>query len=175
MPEENKQNRIKWEVAEFKKPERPRNWYIATGVIGFLMIFFSFFAFRLHPFRLIFLGSSNNFLFALIIILAIAIMFILESREAKMVKVKLDGEGLTLGQKFYDYDEFKNFCVLYKPKESLKNLYIEFKNSAKFRISLPLRSLDPLLVRNFLKRYLEEDLERTGPPVSEQLTKLLKL
>jgi len=175
MAEENKNNRIKWEVAEFKKPARDKNWYTIAGSLAALMIFFSFFNFRLHPFRLAFLGANNNFLFALIIVLAIIIMFILESREPKMVKIKLDSEGLTLGQKFYDYDDFKNFCVLYKPKESVKNLYLEFKNSARFRISLPLRSLDPLLVRNFLKKYLEEDLERTTTPLSEKLTKVLKL
>ena len=172
MPEEIK-SAIKWEVHEFKKPERGRNWYIAVGLIAFLAIFFSFFTIK--DFAIVWLGANNNFLFTLIIILSLIIMLLLESKEAGMVKVKLSEEGLHLGQKFYDYDEFKNFCVLYKPKYSVKNLYFEFKNSAKFRISIPLRSLDPLMVRNFLKRFLDEDLERTAPPLSEQLTKLLKL
>jgi len=172
MPEEIK-SAIKWEVREFKKPERGRNWYIIAGALSFIAIFFSFFAIR--DFKIIFLGANNNFLFTLIIILAFIIMILMESREPNMIRVKLDEEGLTLGSKFYDYDEFKEFCVLYKPKESIKNLYLEFKNQAKFRISLPLRSLDPLMVRNFLKKYVEEDLERTSQPLSEQLTKLLKL
>ena len=92
-----------------------------------------------------------------------------------MVNVELSPEGLKLGQKFYSYDELKNFCVLYRPKESIKNLYFEFKNNMRPRLSLPLRNLDALTVRNFLVRYLDEDLERSNPPLSEQLTKLLKL
>ncbi len=168
-------HQVLWEVPEFRKPNRGKSWYIIASIIAFLMIFFSFFTINLRPLSISFLGSNNNFLFAIIIILTIVIMVISESREPRMIKVKLDKEGLQLGEKFYDYDEFKNFCVLYKPKDSIKNLYFEFKNTAKFRLSIPLRSLDPLGVRNFVKRYVEEDLERTQPPISEQLTKLLKL
>jgi len=52
---------------------------------------------------------------------------------------------------------------------------MEFKNPIKPRLSIPLRSLDPLTIRNYLVKYLDEDLERTEPPLSEQLTKRLKL
>ncbi len=172
---QNMKSEIKWEVPEFRKPQRGKNWYIIAGTLTFLMIFFSFFSLSLRPLGLYFLGSHNNFLFALIIIISASIMIVGESREAKMIKVKISQEGLNLGNNFYDYDDLKNFCVVYKPKDSIKQLYFEFKNSAKFRLSIPLRSLNPLEVRNFLVRYLEEDLERTAPPLSEQLTKLLKL
>ena len=168
-------NQVTWEVPEFRKPERGKNWYIIVSILAFLMIFFSFFSLNLRPLKLAFLGANNNFLFALIIIMFVVITILIESREPKMIKVMLDGDGIKLGEKFYDYDDIKNFCVLYRPKDSIKNLYFEFKNSARFRLSLPLRSLDPLGVRNFLVRYLEEDLERTHPPLSEQLTKILKL
>lgn len=174
MPQDMK-TQIIWEVPEFRKPQRGKNWYIIAGILAFLMIFFSFFSLNLRPLKLAFLGNNNNFLFALIIILAAAIMILIESKEPKMIKVKLDINGIKLGENFYEYDDIKNFCVLYRPKDSIKNLYFEFKNTARFRLSLPLRSLDPLAVRNFLKRYLEEDLERTHPPLSEQLTKILKL
>ena len=169
------QTEIKWEIPEFRKPERGRSWYVISGILAFLMIFFSFFSLSIVPLKLTFLASDNNFLFALIIILAVIIMIVIESKEPKMIKVKLNTEGVKLGDSFYDYDDIKNFCVLYKPKESLKNLYFEFKNSARFRLSLPLRSLNALEVRNFLKKYLEEDLESTGQPLSEKLTKVLKL
>lgn len=174
MPQDMK-TQVVWEVPEFRKPERNKNWYIIAGILAFLMIFFSFFSLSLKPLKLAFLASNNNFLFALIIILAATIMVIIESREPKMIKVRLDINGLKLGENFYEYDDIKNFCVLYRPKDSVKNLYLEFKNNMRPRLSIPLRSLDALAVRNFLKKYLEEDLERTHPPISEQLTKILKL
>ncbi len=172
---ENLPKQIKWEVPEFRVPNRGKNWYRIVIILAVLMIFFSFFKMNIWPPSLEYRGSSNNFLFSVIIILSFGIMFLMETREPRMIKVKIDGEGLKIGNKFYDYDSLKNFCVLYKPKESLKNLYFEFKNGARFRVSLPLRSLDPLMVRNFLKRFLNEDLERVSPPLSEQLSKLLKL
>lgn len=172
---ETKKNLIKWDVPEFRKPKRGRNWYIIAASLAFLMIFFSFFSLSLKPLKLVFLGNQNNFLFALIIVLIIIIMIISESREERMIRVELSLEGLKLGNSFYEYEVFKNFCVLYKPRESVKQLYFEFKNPAKFRLSIPLRSLNALEVRNFLTRFLEEDLERVSPPLSEQLTKVLKL
>lgn len=92
-----------------------------------------------------------------------------------MVTIKLGPEGIQIGRRFYDYDEIKQFCVLYKPKQSIKNLYLEFNNKMLPRLSIPLRRQDPLNVRNYLVRYLNEDLERIAPPLSEELTKLLKL
>jgi len=164
---------IKWQVPEYRKPQRHKHWYTAATIFVLVCLFFCFFAIR--DWQLIFLGASSNFLFALIIIVTTIIMIINESQQSIMVNVELGPEGIKIGAKFYDYDEFKNFSVLYKPKQSLKNLYLEFKSSIHPRLSIPLRSLDPLNTRNFLLQYLDEDLDRTEPPLSEQLTKLLKL
>ncbi|MFA5023975.1 MAG: hypothetical protein WC523_03420 [Patescibacteria group bacterium] len=172
MPENNAKY-IKWQVPEYRKPERARNWYIVAGTFIAVCLFFSFFTIR--AWHLVFLSYNSNFLFALILIIAAIIMIINESQPPIMVEVELGPEGLKIGTKFYDYDVLQNFSVLYKPKQGLKNLYFEFKNSLRPRLSLPLRRQDALTVRNFLIKYLDEDLERTVPPLSEQLTKLLKL
>lgn len=164
---------LRWQVPEYRRPERSRAWYIAAAIFIVVCLFFSFFAIR--SWQLVFLGYSSNFLFALILIIAAIIMIINESRPTLMVDVELGPEGVKIGSSFYDYDDLKNFAVLYKPKQSLKNLYFEFKGSLRPRLSLPLRRQDALVVRNFLIRYLDEDLERTMPPLSEQLTKLLRL
>ena len=172
MPE-NKAKYLTWEVPEYRTPQRSRNWYIAAGIFVIICLFFCFFALR--DWHLIFLGVTSNFLFALILILAAIVMVINESRPPFMIKIELGPEGVKVGQKFHDYDEFKNFAVLYKPKQSVKNLYFEYKGVARQRLSLPLRRLDALDVRNFLVKYLDENLDRTDLPLSEQLTKLLKL
>ncbi len=102
-------------------------------------------------------------------------MIINDSRPALMVDFEIGPEGIKIGQKFYDYDELKNFTVLYKPRESVKSLYFEFKNSMHPRLAIPLRRMEALTVRNLLVKYLDENLDRTEIPLSEQLTKLLKL
>lgn len=164
---------IRWEIPEYHKQTRNRNWYIIVSIVAFLLLFFCFFAFR--DWRLVFLGTSSNYLFALIIIITAIVMIIKESQKPNLIQIELGPEGVKVGKIFFDYDQFKNFSVLYKPKQSIKSLYLEYKNGLRPRLSVPLRRLDALTVRNFLIKYLDEDLERVNPPLSEQLTKLLKL
>ncbi|MGI6373967.1 MAG: hypothetical protein ACOX0C_01390 [Patescibacteria group bacterium] len=164
---------VQWEVPEYRTPERGKNWYIIAGIIAAFFVFFSLFAFE--GWRLVFLGARSNFLFIVIIIISVAVLYFQEQSPAMMVRIKLGPEGINVGKKFHYYKEFKNFSVLYLPKESIKRLYFEFKSSTKMRLSFPLRSLDPSLVRKFLAQYLKEDFERKNEPLSEQLTKLLKL
>ncbi|PKM87011.1 hypothetical protein CVU83_03530 [Candidatus Falkowbacteria bacterium HGW-Falkowbacteria-2] len=174
MPETNNNvNFIEWQVPEYKKPERSRNWYIGAAVFVFICLFFSFFT--IANWSIVFLGANSNFLFALIIFISMAIMVVNDGRDPKMVTIKLGPEGIHIGRRFHDYDEIKQFCVLYKPRQSVKNLYLEFSNKMMPRLSIPLRRQDPLTVRNYLVRYLNEDLDRISPPLSEELTKLLRL
>ncbi len=166
-------NRLSWEIPEYKKPERSKYWYFLATLFIFLVIFFSFFT--ISNWSLVFLGPDSNFLFALIIIIAFGIILINESQEPIILKFSLTPEGIKIGKKFYDYDEFKHFYVIYKPKQSVKQLYLEFKNQISPRLSIPLRRMDALTVRNYLVKYLDEDLERDNPPLSEQLTRILRL
>lgn len=172
MPELNPKY-LTWQVPEYRVPKRGRSWYIVTGIFLALCFFFSLFT--ISSWRLVFLGYNSNFLFILILLIASAIMYFNEKSEPLMITFQMGPEGIKVGGRFYDYDEIKNFAVLYKPKQSVKQLYFEFKNSARPRLSIPLRRMEALAVRNFLIRYLDEDLERDNPPLSEQLTKLLKL
>lgn len=171
--EKTNKNELSWEIPEYNKPKRARFWYIFASVFVFLAVFFSFFT--ISQWSLVFLGPNSNFLFALIIIIAASIMLVNESQEPKILKFTLNPEGVTIGKKFYDYDEFKHFSVIYKPREDIKQLYLEFKNSFHPRLSVPLNETNPLAVRDYLVKYLDEDLERTEPPLSEQLTSILRL
>lgn len=166
-------NYIKWQIPNYRKPERNKNWYIIAGIFIVIALFFCFFT--IEKWHFVFLGHSSNFLFALIIIISSIIMIINESQPVAMLDCELGPEGFKLAGRSYEYNTLKNFSVLYIPKESLKNLYFEFNNPVKQRLSIPLRSMDPLTIRDFLLKYLKEDLERTEAPLSEQLTKMLKL
>lgn len=172
MPQTNPKF-LQWQVPEYRVPQRSKTWYITAAIFFLICIFFSFFT--ISHWQLIFLSYNSNFLFVLILIISAIIMYVYENRPPLMINFQLGPEGIKIGTKFYDYDDLKNFCVLYKPKQSLKNVYFEFKNTARPRISVPLRRMDALTVRNFLVRYLDEDLDRNNQPLSEQLTKLLKL
>lgn len=152
---------ISWQVPEYEKPERDKRWYIIAAVLAMAMLLYAF--------------VTDNFLFMGIIILTAFILFLHDSQEPEQVTVALSDEGVVIGRKFYDYDELKNFGIVYKPNIGAKNLYFEFKSPMKQRLSIPLMEQDPLVIRKELLRYLPEDLDRTNRPLSEQLSRLLKI
>jgi hypothetical protein len=150
-----------WQVPEYDKHEKTRNWYIFYSIIAFLFILYSFF--------------SGNWLFAVIIIIGAIVIILRDGQNPAMVQVSFEPEGITVGKKFHDFDEFRNFSIIYKPKQEIKNLYFEYKNSLKPRLSIPLKDNNPLLIRKNLLKYLPEDLDRTDQPLSEALAKIFKL
>ncbi|MFZ4648760.1 MAG: hypothetical protein ACOYMB_03980 [Patescibacteria group bacterium] len=164
---------ISWKIPNREKPERGRNWYILAGIFIAICLFISFF--EIKSYRPVFMGYNSNFLFVVIIALAGIVMFINERNDPAEIEFSADGDGLKIGEKFYDYDVVKDFSVLYKPKEGLAKLYFEFKNPIQPRLSLDLNEQNPITARNFFLRYLKEDLDRLNEPLSEQLTKVLRL
>ncbi len=174
MEENNKVQYLSWQVPEYEAKERNRTWYILAATFLFICLFFCFF--EISNWRIAFLGVNSNFIFALIMILSSIIMIINDGQEATLVDFKIGPEGINIGKRFYDYDDLRHFSIIYKPNIEISHLYLEFKNGFIHpRLSIHLYEQDPITVRNYLLRYLDEDLERLGPPISEQLTKLLKL
>ncbi len=152
---------IGWSVPEYEKYERTETWYIAAAIIAVLLLSYSFW--------------TANFLFAVIIIIVGMVIILHDGREPAMVRFSITDEGVIIGRKFYDFDEIKDFSVVYKPKRGVKNLYFEFKNAIKHRLSIPLQDMNPLPIRENLLKYLKEDLERTDQPASEGIARMLKL
>jgi len=150
-----------WKVPEHEKHERPKSWYIGAGITALALLLFAFF--------------TGNFLFAVIIIVFSLIVIWRDGQDPEMVRFSITDEGLSIGKKFIDYDEIKDFSIVYKPKLGVKNLYFEFKNPLRHRLSIPLLEMNPLIIRKSLLKYLKEDLERTDQPLSEYLGKLFKL
>jgi len=152
---------IHWQVPEYEEYERGQQWYVYASAVGLFLVVYSFF--------------TLNFLFAVIVIIAALVIVLNDGRKPALVDVILATEGIVVGRKFYDYDELKNFSIIYKPTLGIKNLYIEMKNPVKPRLSIPLENINPLPIRENLLKYLTEDLERIEQPFSESIAKLFKL
>lgn len=152
---------ISWKIPEFDKHKRELGWYIVASIIAILLLIYSFF--------------SSNFLFAVIIIIATLVIILHDGREPMMISFSITDEGVIVGKKFHDFDELKDFSIVYKPRQNIKNLYFEFKNVIRPRLSIPLVKMNPLPIRKILLKYLPEDLERTDQPLSEFFGKLFKL
>lgn len=152
---------VDWNIPEYYKHKRGAGWYIMAGIIDLVLIFYAF--------------STDNFLFAVIVIIASFIIILFDSNDPEEINFRITTIGIIIGNKFYDYDEIKNFSIIYKPNEEIKKLYFEFKNVITQRLFIPLEDQNPLQVRNILLKYLSEDLDRDGEPLSEAFSRTFKI
>ncbi len=152
---------IEWRVPEFETHQRTKKWYFYAILISAILLLFAF--------------LSGNYLFAIFIILSAIIIVLHDKQEPIPVYFAITTTGIIIGKKRYDYSELKNFSIVFKPHLNKKNLYFEFKSATKMRLSIPLMDMDPLLIRKNLLKFLPEDLDRTDEPLSESLSRLLKI
>ena len=150
-----------WRVPEYDKHKREQGWYLMATIVAALLVIYAF--------------MSGNFLFAAIVIIGALIIIIHDGQEPMKVDFSITDQGIVVGKKSYDYDVIKDFSIVYKPHQQIKNLYFEFKNAVRPRLSIPLNNNNPLPIRQNLLKYLPEDLERTDQPLSEALAKIFKL
>ncbi|MCK5416180.1 hypothetical protein KAI92_02005 [Candidatus Parcubacteria bacterium] len=154
-------NQMSWEIQEYETHKKSKKWYIIASIIAILSIIYAI--------------AVDNILFIIIIVLSTIIIIMRDKDKIGKILVIIDQDGIHVGQKSYSFDEFKTFVVLYKPKQNIKNIYLEYKNPIKQRLSIPILNMDPLLIRKFLLKYIDEDLDRTNRPLSEELTAIFKL
>lgn len=159
---------LSWKIPAYQPHERSSWWYLAFfGIAGILLIL-SFFTPN-------FLYDKPNYLFATIIVL-ISFVFIYNANKLPpVIDIVITTEGLVIGESYYSYDTFKDFCVIFKPNEGVKTLYLEYKNPVKPRLSVPLIEANPLEVRETLLKYLMEDLDRVDESNTDFLSTRLKI
>lgn len=152
---------IAWKVLEYTDNKKSKAWLVIAGIIAALLMIYAVF--------------TANFAFAVFIALAIIVIMLRNKDEVDLIDVALTDNGVVIGKAFHDYDNLRNFAIVYKPDDNKKNLYFEFKSALQPRLSVPLDDMNPLLIRKNLLKYLEEDLDRTDLPLSEQLSRMLGL
>lgn len=149
-----------WDFPEYNQYKRSKGWYMVTGMLFTLALIYSI--------------STANFLFIVILIL-IAIIIIFHGRQSPgEVKFKIYEDGVEVGSKFYEWEGIKNFRVVYQPP-NVKRLYFDLKRALIPDLSVPLQNQNPLEIRNILKKYLDEDLNKTEETISDRLSRWLKI
>ncbi len=148
-----------WEVPEFEERQRGFVWYLLMISVAVVLMVISI--------------VTANFLFALIIILTVFIVFLKTYSPNRNFKFSIYESGIMLGQEFYEYKDITAFYLIYDPPFT-KKLYFTVKSFGP-DMSVPLKNLNPLLVREALLDYLEEDLEKENETLEDQLDTFLKL
>ncbi|MFA6255479.1 MAG: hypothetical protein WC675_05685 [Patescibacteria group bacterium] len=148
-----------WKFSEFPQYQRERKWYVWGTIVVIILLIYSF--------------LTINFLFGLITIMA-ALIILLFQRNNSEVEFKITEDGILVNKKIFDYKNLKNFYIIYNPPE-VKTLYFEPKSIFNPRIPIALEKQNPVAIREVLRQYLEEDLDREDEPVSEQISRIFKL
>jgi hypothetical protein len=149
-----------WEFSEYEKGHRGKTWYFVMSLIGVILLFYSVW--------------TENFTFALLILLFALVYFLMEWRHPGSVVFVITDIGIGIGRKFYNYSDLEAFWVIYHPPE-IKNLYFRFPDARGPRFSIPLEGVDPVEVRELLLAFMDEDLEQEIIPLSESFGKIFRL
>ncbi len=149
-----------WHFAESATHQRGRLWYIIFSIIVIALLTFSYF--------------GKNPLFAVILVLGLIVYIITEKRGPATFHLLVTEDGLLINDKFTGYDDLASFYIIYYPPQ-IKNLYLQPRNSFKQLVTIPLGDQNPIEVRRFLLRYIQEDLAKEEMPLSDGLIHRLKL
>jgi len=132
---------IQWQAPEFEKYEKGPGWFIVLGIFALII------------FTIVLL--MKNFIFAILIILALFTIFIYALKEPRLVTFKISGKGITIDTKIYSYDELKSFWIFYEPPQ-IKELSLKSKKLLMPLIKIPLKEQNPTLVRGALIKFIPE-------------------
>lgn len=150
---------LEWKFPEVPTYRRGRRWYFAMAAFGVATIAWSIY--------------DRNPMFAIIILLFLAIVFFQSRQTAKTLTARVREDGIEIGRNFYDYDDVRNFWIIYRPPA--KALYMRFKSAFRPILGISLEDVDPAKLRKVLVKYLSEDLDQEEEPASDAYGRLFKL
>ena len=152
---------LDWDYPEYVKPQRGFLWYLVIGVVSIGLILWATLV-------------EQNYIFVGIILIIVIIIFITSRRKPKTMNIKIAEDGVQIGDRFYFYDQIKNFWIAYEPPV-IKTLYLNTKSLTKPLFSVPLEKTNPLKLRDILLEYLEENLDEDGETSTDAWNRVLKL
>lgn len=150
---------LSWMVDEYERHARGPIWYAVSFLVVVGLILYAI--------------ISQNFLFAIIIVMFGVIIGLSSLREPERILFQLTTRGICVGHLFAPYKDLKDFWMVYEPPY-VKNLYVEYKNQLSPRIVIPIEEGDPVETRRALLEYLDEGA-REEEPLGDLLGRVLKL
>lgn len=136
-----------WDVTEYERHTRGTLWHVLMISFGIILVIYAL--------------ATDNFLFAIIIILSAIILFLQSAVEPATVQFVLTDLGVVLGNRFYRYDEFRAFYMIYN--QETQTIFFDTKAALRPDLRIPLGDQDPMEIREFLQAMLDEDLEKEEP------------
>lgn len=145
-----------WTVSEYDQHDRNFGWYVFMVIVGILLVGYALF--------------TQNFLFALIVVLFAIIVFLQSQQKPHDLPFRIAELGVVINNRFYNYNELDSFYVIYNPPE-VKTLFLEPISNVRPRLRVPLMDMDPNEIRFALREFLLEDVEKEAEPLSDMIAR----
>jgi hypothetical protein len=152
-----KLEKIEWEAPEYEFHEKSPDWFWTLGIIT-LALFLS--AVLLH-----------SFLFGFLILLAGFSLALFGARKPNIVSLKVNAQGIHIGNRIYPYENLKCFWVDYEPPYK-KEIIIESKKTFMPHLTIMIGDADPVKIRNYLLKFLKE--EKIEEPLTSTIARVLR-
>lgn len=146
---------LQWQALEYPLKVRTSDWYIATAIIVISIVVSA----------VIF----NNTLFAIIVLIATATLFMYARRPPKLMDFEINREGVISGEILYPYKNLAGFGV--DENDSPAKLILKLNSGFLPTVTLPLTEVDIIEVKNYLLEHLHE--EHLKVPAAEKLMDFL--
>jgi hypothetical protein len=109
-----------------------------------------------------------------IVILVSLILILRFRRTPHLVHVQITDTGLEVGGDHVNWDELKEFWIVYRPPE-IKKLYITFRAPIRQPYSIELTDQNPLKIREALSEFLPENIAQERETASDELLRMFKM
>ena len=137
----SRNNAMEWQAPEFQYFSKSKVWFtvlffIAAAIEIYFIVYGDFFAFA--TFLLVFF-----------------VVFLYAVKKPRLLRLKIDNQGVYIDGKLYSFDGIKSFWLFYDPPET-KEIFFKRSGTMYTDLALPLGNQDPVIMRDFLKKYLPE-------------------
>lgn len=144
-----------WQVTEYERHERPTAWYVIMLIVGVFLVGYGL--------------LTNNFLFALIIVLFAIIVFLQSHQDPHQIPFTITDLGVIINNRFYLYSELTDFYIIYN--QDTQTLFLEPESSLRPRLRISLKDQDPLEIKFALRQFLRENTAKEEEPFSDRIAR----
>jgi len=145
--------KLEWDAYDEPPKHNSPDWYWAVSIIALSIVVTAV--------------VLNNVLFAVLIVLSTVVLFLRTLQKPQLIHYELTNRGLWINKSFQPFTAFESFFV----EESKPKLLLKPKGLITPLSVVPLASVDPQTVREFLQELLPE--EETHEPLSKQIMEYL--
>ena len=150
-----------WVMPEFHRHERGTVWYAIFLIVGVALILWAI--------------LTSNYIFAVFLVLFGIYAVLQHFRDPENVPILILSTGLAIGDHYHEWDEIKDFAILYDPPH-LTKLYIDFEKVRHPIVSIDIPDeIDPNELHEVLSEYADEDLDRKHEILTDVVSRLYKL